>query len=189
MKVATASLRVLPATTRTLLLQGASLSEVCRAAICSLHLTLEKDAPLPPPEEVTHAPWTTVSLDQPTALLFQHLTTAAGYRTLTVIMAAATYGEETRDLTKQLLDLSPEERRDFYTLTAKKAGLLPEDTVLRLPKGAAAREEKRLRETQIGVLKFLAKFGQYISSDTKTALEREASVAQERLTLLRTSTS
>lgn len=189
MKASTVPVRVLSTTALTLFLERESRSEVCRAAICALHLTDEKDAPLPPSEIVRAASWTTVSLDQPSTLLFQHLTKERGYRNLSVILSTATYGKETFALTREILDLSPEERRDFYTLTAKKAGLLPEDAVPRLPKDAAAREEKRLRETQIGVLKFLSKFGKHLASDTKNALEREASALQERLTLLRASTS
>lgn len=188
MKASTVPVRILPST-HAAFASGPSQSEVCRAAICALHLTDEKDAPLPPPEIVRAASWTTVSLDQPSTLLFQHLTKERGYRNLSVILSTATYGKETCDLTREILDLSTEERRDFYMLTAKKAGLLPEDAVPRLPKDAAAREEKRLRETQIGVLKFLSKFGKHLASDTKNALEREASALQERLTLLRAATS
>lgn len=173
----------LPETLRTLCGGKHSRSEVCRAATLACALTTAPGSL--PPSGTRGELWTTVSFDASSALLFDHVAKARGYRNLTVLMAQVTYAPELVQMTFGVLAMPPETRDQLLRETMVSLGLPVPPIKPIKPKAAAPPvQAKKLRSVEIALLKLLDCGDSILSAQTKVVLESERAAVRQRLTAL-----
>ena len=177
------ALHALPDTLRTLFAGQHTRSEVCRAATLACALTNARGSL--PPSGTRGEVWTTVSFDAPSALLFEHVAKARGYRNLTVLMAQVTYAPELVQMTLGILAMSPAERQSLLRETMVSLGLPVPPIKPTKPKAAAPPVPvKKLRSVEIALLKLLDCGDRILSAQAKEVLESERAAVRQRLNTL-----
>lgn len=174
--------RLLPSTENFIAASSENASSICRAALLALALLDVPVTAVPPLSEVAELFTTTVSLDAASLALLRVLKSRGKCRSLTTVMATATFDPTHREMFDAVLALSPDARTALLAETLAAYELPPDLLPTRRPPAPlTARMQQRLRVTELAVVRLLTKHADDLSPLTRNALDQEVAEIRRKL--------